>query len=93
MPQPRWTRFAGDALVYTGPCLLTHILVHPDANHDYADIYDGRDATSGKKFCRIATATRTARHISLNPGVRFDNGIYVDATDDAVETTIVYIPL
>lgn len=91
-PQQRWVRIEGDGPAYSGPCLLTHILFKPDANHDYVDIYDGRDATTGKKFCRLSTANRTIGHINLHPGIRFDLGIYVDGYDAAVETTVVFIP-
>lgn len=90
---PRWVRILGDDLIYTGPCLVTHILMNPDANQDYADVYDGRDTTSGKLFCRLGNATRTGRHLNLGAGVHFENGIYIDAYDSAVETTVVFIPL
>jgi len=93
MPEQRWVRIAGDGLVYTGPCLLTHVIMDPDANQDYADIYDGRDATTGRKFCRVQASTRTTRHISLGPGARFDVGLYIDAKDSAVETTVLFIPV
>ncbi len=88
-----WLRVNGDDLVYDGPCLVHSIIVWPDADGDYADIYDGRDATSGVKFCRIECATQTTRHIGLGAGVEFGRGIYVDGIDAAVETTIVYTPL
>jgi len=90
--QARWVRITGDGLVHTGPCLLTHIIMHPDATDDYADIYDGRDKTSGKKFARVRSATKGTRHVSLGQGVRFDIGLYVDGFDDAVDTTVVFIP-
>jgi len=89
----RWVRILGDDLIYSGPCLVTHIIMTPDANQDYTDVYDGRDATSGKKFVRLTSSTRTTRHVRLIAGVRFENGIYIDAYDAAVETTVVFIPL
>lgn len=92
-PTTHWKHIAGDGLIYDGPCIVTHILVTPDANHDYADIYDGRDTTSGTRFCRAKAANRTTKHIGLGQGVHFGRGIYVDAYDAAVETTIAFIPL
>ena len=93
MTQPRWVRIVGDGLAFSGPCLLTHIIMWPDANADYADVYDGRDTTSGKKFVRVEAAVQTTRHINLSQGVRFDVGIYIDGKGSAVETTVVFIPL
>lgn len=93
MNQQRWTRIIGDGLAFSGPCLLTHIIFWPHASTQHTDIYDGRDTTSGKKFCRMDTQTQTTRHISLGPGVRFDAGIYVDTEHREDETTVVFIPL
>lgn len=92
MNEQRWTRQAGDFLAYSGPCLVTHIIVWPDSDEDYADIYDGRDATSGKKFARVESGDSDTLLLNLEPGVRFDVGIYVDGKDSAVETTVVFIP-
>lgn len=88
----RWTRVVGDGLAYTGPCLLLDIIFWPDVAADYADIYDGRDATAGKKFCRVEAEVDETRHLHFGGGVPFDVGIYVDGADSAVETTIVFEP-
>lgn len=92
MKKARWVLIVGDGLAYTGPCLVTHIIMLPESNSDYTDIYDGRDTTSGKKFARILSATTTTRHISLGQGVLFDVGLYIDGKDSAVETTVVFVP-
>jgi hypothetical protein len=86
-------RVVGDGLVYRGPCTIFHIVFWPDANNDYADIYDGFDTNSGKKFCRIEAPVQLTEQVSLVPGVVFDRGIYVDGIDSVVETTIVFEPL
>lgn len=93
MSDQRAVRVIGDGLAYTGPCLLTHVIMHPDAADDYADVYDGRDATMGKKFARIRSSSTNTRHVALGQGVRFDVGIYVDGYDAAVETTVVFVAL
>lgn len=88
-----WRRIAGDELIYDGPCIVRTITVKPDANHDWADIYDGRDATTGTKYCRVSTANRTTGHLNLGTGVLFGKGIYVNGYDSKVETTVSFIPL
>lgn len=92
MPQQRWARIAGDGPVYSGPCLVTHIVFWPHATSQYVDIYDGRDTTAGKKFCRVEASSQTTRHVSLGQGVPFDVGIYIDAQHREDETTVVFIP-
>jgi hypothetical protein len=89
----RWERVVGDGCAYSGECLLVDVIVFPDSDGDYADLYDGRDATSGRKFCRIECAASTTRHWHFGHGVPFHVGIYVDGKDSAVETTVAFIPL
>lgn len=80
----------GSDLAVEGPVILRGLIFWPDADADYADIYDGLDATSGKKFCRIESSTSITWAWSFEHGVQFDNGIYVDGIDDAVETTVIF---
>lgn len=93
MPTQRWVRIIGDGSAFAGPCLLHQIIFWPDVAADYVDIYDGRDATSGKKFARIEADIDHTIYINLDPGVPFDLGIYVDGIDAAVETTLLFTPL
>jgi len=88
-----WTRITGDGLVYDGPCYVKHIIFWPDSDADYVDIYDGRDTTSGEKFCRIESAYSITWQIHLGDGVLFGHGIYVDAIDSAVQTTVCFMPV
>jgi hypothetical protein len=73
--------------------LLVDILVWPDSDGDYADVYNGRDATAGKKFARFECATSNTRHYRFGFGIPFDVGIFIDAKDSAVETTVAFVPL
>ena len=92
-PATHWLRVAGDGLVHDGPCLVKAIVLHPDSAGDYADIYDGRDAVSGTKFCRVENAVDSTLPIDFGDGIIFGRGVYVDALDGAVETTIAFVPL
>ena len=89
----RPVRIIGDGLAWQGPCLLTGIIFVPDANDDYVDVYDGRDATTGEKVCRVKTATKTTLHLYFGSGIYFDGGIYLDGYDAAVETTVLFTPV
>lgn len=93
MGRKQWTRIAGDGAAYKGPCLLTDILVHPDANNDMANVYDGIDPTAGKPFATIEPPNGVTAHLHFGNGIPFDRGIYIDGTDSAVITTVVFIPI
>ena len=89
----RWVRVVGDGAVYLGPCLVHSITLLPNVATDYCTIYDGRDATSGKPFLTVISSTVDTHEIIFPTPVPFDQGIYVDAFDAVVETTIVFTPL
>lgn len=88
-----WQRIVGDGLIYDGPCIVKTIILWPHTSSQYADVYDGRDATSGVKFCRLDAFSAHTRHISLGDGVLFGRGIYVAAEHQEDETTVTFIPL
>lgn len=92
-PATSWVKVAGDGLAFNGPCIVKAIVFHPDVATDYADIYDGRDATSGVKFCRVENAVDSTMVVDFGDGVVFGRGIFVDGYDSAVETTVTFIPL
>jgi hypothetical protein len=92
-PAPAWIRITGDGVVHEGECIVKSVIMHPDAAGDYADIYDGRDATSGVKFCRMENAVDSTLALNLGDGVLFGRGVFVDGYDSAVETTVTFIPL
>ena len=80
----------GSGLAVEGPGVLHGLIFWPDEDADYADIYDGLDATTGKLFCRIETSTSTTWSWASEHGVLFDNGIYVAGKDADVETTVLF---
>lgn len=92
-PTTHWVRITANGLVHDGPAIVQHIILLPDANLDYIELYDGRDTISGTLFGRIQSSTRTTNHLPLSPGVFFGRGIYVDGNDDEVQAVIVFTPL
>lgn len=92
MKGERWIRGKGDFLAFGYPCFLTRVIVYPDAADDYADVYDGRDKTAGTKLARFRSADKGSKIFGFGEGILMDGGIYVDAHDDAVETTIFFAP-
>ena len=92
MHHNRWVRILGDGCIYKGSCQVYAIILQVDAVNDVALIYDGIDAVSGKLFCELATSVDITRELCLHEGVSFEAGIYIDATDEAVATTVVFEP-
>ena len=93
MSRLRWVRILGDGCVYSGPCRVYMVVLQVEAANDYANIYDGIDPTSGKLFVKLTSAVKVTWALDLNSGVPFVSGIYIDATDSAVATTVVFEPI
>jgi len=93
MPNRRWVRVTTDGVVFSGPCLVHTIIATPAGQDEYVDVYDGRDATAGKLFCRVTTFREATKPINLGQGVPFDVGIYVDVQNVGDAVTIVFTPL
>lgn len=89
----RWVRVIGDGTVHIGPCLVHSLTFKPVGGNDYVDLYDGRDAVSGKKFARYISAVVVTWAHCFATGVPFDQGIYIDGIDGDVEATVVFTPL
>lgn len=88
-----YVRIVGDGRVYQGRCLLRGILFLPLSAGEYVDVYDGLDAVSGEKVCRIVPYTNSVHTFYVPCGVVFNHGIYIDGYDDEVETTVFFEPL
>lgn len=88
-----WVRLAADGLAVEGPCLVHTIIFTPNNNDEYAEVYDGRDATAGKLFCRVIMFREETAVVDLGQGVRFDRGVYVGVENLGDAVTIVFTPL
>jgi len=89
----RWVHQYGSGLVYEGPCLVHSVVMLPNEAGDQVAVYDGRDAVSGKLFTTVKATIILTWAIYFGAWVPFDQGIYLDATDSDVETTVVFTPL
>lgn len=80
----------GSGLVTDQPTMLHGVLFTPISGNDYTTIYDGRDATSGTKIGKIITAYVITRYHNFGHPIYCPHGIYVDGSDDEVETTVLH---
>lgn len=88
-----YVRIVGDGRAYQGAAVVCGIVFVPISANDYVDVYDGLDATSGEKVCRIISSTVTTQTVVFLDGVRFNRGVYLDGIDGEVETTVSFHPL
>lgn len=95
MPTPSagWTLVTGDLLITEQPALLHGIVVNASALGGTATVYDGTDATSGRKVGGIKGAANISRNLDFIPPLLCLNGLYVTVDADVDEALIVWTPL
>lgn len=88
-----YVRIVGDGRVYQGAALVEGIMFTPITGGDELDVYDGLDATSGELVFHIESADVVTRGYFVPFGVRFNHGIYLDASAADSQTTVFFVPL
>jgi len=79
----------GDGHMYTGAARIQTICVEGPTAGDYAEIYDAITATGTAKFDPRIAANTSSQCYDVG-GAPFATGIYINATDGDVLTTVVY---
>lgn len=79
----------GDALVYTGACRVLGIQITGVSAADTVAVYDALTATGTAKF-DPRTDTNNGSFFVDAKGAPFATGIYVDATDNDVFSSVTY---
>jgi hypothetical protein len=83
------TSQTGDALVYTGACRVQSIQVRVVNAADYILVYDALTATGTPKFDITVATANDSQGIYVG-GAPFATGIYVDAGNTTVFSSITY---
>lgn len=72
------------------PALLLGVQITPSSDGGNATIYEGQDATSGRKLCRLYGHEEQTRQFRFARGIPCERGIFVDFTSHMDEVAIVY---
>jgi hypothetical protein len=89
MKSNRWLCLDGSQIVYHKGLLLKGVVINCHASDGYSTLYDGLDATSGRKICRINGASKVSTQLDFGEGIRVERGLYV-AFGDHTDQVIVY---
>lgn len=88
-----WTLVTGDLLITEQPALLHGIAIDASVLGGTATVYDGTDATSGRKVGDFKGAANITRNVHFNPPLLCLNGLYVTLDTNVDEALIVWTPL
>lgn len=88
-----FTNMIASGVVTRQPAYLCCVSFSATDSGDYIDIYEGRDATSGRKVVRVkGLQNRSVSFNFTNPPL-CQRGIYVNFSTDDTEATINYRPV
>lgn len=95
MPTPGagWTLVTGDLLITEQPALLYGIVINASSLGGRAAVYDGTDATSGRKVGDFKGAENISRNVHFHPPLLCLNGLYVGGCSHLDEALISWSPL
>ena len=87
-----WTNVTGDTLITTSPGYLNGVVVLASVAGGDVTVYDGRDATNGRKVGTFKGAANISRPIIFTPSLLCENGVYVDVGSNITEALVLWCP-
>lgn len=83
----------GDTVVTNKPCLLNAVLVHPSSDGGDITLYEGQDATSGRKLATLHGWATDLNFIDFSHAPFLARGLYVDVGSNITEVCIFFTVL
>jgi len=90
-----WINSSRDTRVTEEASYLVGVIMTPDGTAGGADctIYDGANAF-GKKVIKLNTTNNASLHLNFpQPGIRCDQGIFLDIGSNVAEVLVAYRPV
>jgi len=88
-----WENYAADAIVHQGPCLLYGVVVLASAAGGDATLYEGQDASSGRKIGVFKGGANLSLPIMLPKPLYAARGLYLDVGTSITEVLIGFEPV
>lgn len=96
MPQTTHTAFVNltaSGIVTRQPAYFCCISFTATDSGDYVDVYEGRDATSGRKVVRVKGLANRSQSFNFTYPPLCERGIFLDFSTDDTEATVDYRPV
>ena len=78
-----------DAVVHRGPLLLYSVILLVSVTGGDITLYDGQDATSGRKLARLEAIADESHPVDFG-GVVLSRGLFVDVGSNVTEYTVIW---
>ena len=88
-----WIWLSGTGTILNGPCLFYGLIMNSSANGATLTVYDGADASSGRKVGDFLTGSTRSNQFLLPYPLELTSGLRVEFDDDVVGALVLYTPL
>lgn len=85
-----WQNVAADAIITAQPARLHQVVLLASAAGGDATIYEGQDASSGRKILTVKGAANASRPVRFRPPLECGRGIFVDVGSSVTEVFVQY---
>ena len=89
----QFSNLTADGIVTARPAVLCCIILSVATTGDYIEIYEGRDATSGRRLCKIKALVGRSVTFNISNGVLLERGIYVSFLKTDSDATLIWFPV
>lgn len=79
-------------VIYKGPLVICCVMLAGDGANADCQVYDGVNA-NGQLKAHIEALSGTTFHWGPNPGVKFEQGLYIAVNDVTSKVTVTYTTL
>ncbi len=82
--------FTADGGATPGPCLLNAVYLHVSTDGGDATLYEGQDATSGRKIMQLHALANDPKFIAFPHAPFLARGLYVDVGSNVTGVTVFF---
>ena len=88
-----WTNLTASEIIAEQPVLLHGVVVLASASGGAATLYEGQDATSGRKIITIEGSANESRPVAFYPPLLCERGLYVAVGSNVTEVVVHWTPI
>lgn len=88
-----WAVLTADGIITRQPSFLCCLIVTVANSGNYVELYEGRDATSGRKILTLQALQNRSVAFNFTRPIMCERGIFVHFSHTGSEATVVYGPV
>lgn len=88
-----FANMTASGIITRQPSFLCCVILTADESGDYIELYEGKDATSGRKILTLKALVNRSVAFNFTSPVLCQRGLYIHFEDDKCEATVIFTPV